>query len=159
MSEVTVAQKIASSNKKPAWTVDAWKKARGHIVTLPSGAQVRIEIPDLPKLIETGQVPQSLLSVALKVAQGGQLPTPSPELAGEQREFTDMIVKMTVVNPKLEDADLPDIPYEDKDMIVQFAMRERDMDAEYKHIGGLHKSATFRAVRELPSLDSTLEDV
>lgn len=139
-------------------TAAAWKKAAVHPVVLPSGATVHIKVPDLARLIETGEIPQNLLDVALQTATTGRAPAPTPELAVRQREFTDMVVQRTVVAPKLSDEDVAEIPYEDKDMLVQIAMRERDLDAVGNHIGGLHKSEEFRRFRGLPSLVEALED-
>jgi hypothetical protein len=47
-----------------------WKAAKAHEVTLPSGAEVKIELPDLAKMIKGGQVPNELLDVATKVGAG-----------------------------------------------------------------------------------------
>jgi hypothetical protein len=135
----------------------AWKQAGVHTVRLPSGVYVDIRILDLPALIEAGQIPQNLLDVAIKVAQSGENPTPSVELIKQQREFTDRVVQLSVVNPKLTEEDVADVPYEDKVLLVSIATRERDMDAEYNHIGGLHTSDSFRRFRGLDSGDEDVE--
>lgn len=144
-------------------TTDAasWGQAAFHLVTLPSGAVAKIRIPDLPALIETGEIPQHLLDAALGVAAKPNK-TPSKELIVQQREFTDCLVMQTVIEPPLSEADLDSkhgIPYEDKEMLVEIATRQRDLDAEGNHIGGLEKSEKWRKFRGLDSLYEDVEDV
>jgi hypothetical protein len=138
-----------------------WKKAAVHTVTLPSSAVVKIKLPDLPAMIEAGNIPQHLMSAALATAKQvneGEVPVTTIEDIIKEREFTDIIVQNTVVEPKLDADDLADIPAEDKTMIVEFATRTRDLDAEWNHIGGLDKiSERFRQVRGLSSLDAAVE--
>lgn len=135
-----------------------WKKAAYHNILLMSGVRVEIRIPDLPALIEAGEIPQNLLEAALGIAKG-QATEPSAALIAQQREFTDLIVLKTVTSPKLTEADLADIPYEDKEMLVQIATRQRDLDAEGEHIGGLTKSDKFRRFRGLGGVDEDVEDL
>lgn len=135
-----------------------WKKAGVHNIMLPSGVRVDIRVPDLPALIEAGQIPQTLIDTALDVLGGGDT-RPTPEVLAQQRQFTDKLVQIAVVNPELSDEDLKDVPYEDKELIVEIATRQRDMDAEYKHIGGLEKSENFRRFRRLASLDEDVEGI
>lgn len=135
-----------------------WKKAATHNVLCPSGVRVDIKVLDLPRLVETGVFPQHLLDVALKqAASGGEPQTPTVELVKQEREFTDTIVMMSVVEPKLDEADLVDIPFEDKQMLVEIATRVRDFDAEGAHIGGLDSSKRFRTFRGFPDLDEVVE--
>lgn len=147
MTEVEVPKAVSAAG---------WKKAARHTVRLPSGVYVDIRIPDLPALIEAGQIPQNLLDAALTSLAKGEDTVPTKEMIVQQREFTDKLVQIAVIEPKLSDEDVRDIPYEDKEMLVEIATRQRDVDAEYNHIGGLQKSETFRRFRGLPSGD---EDV
>ena len=138
-----------------------WGQAAYPVVVLPSGATVKIRIPDLPALIETGEIPQHLLDAALGVAAKPNK-TPSKDLIVQQREFTDCLVMQTVVEPELTEADLhpkTGIPYPDKEMLVEIATRQRDLDAEGNHVGGLQKSERWRKFRGLDSLYSDVEDV
>jgi len=139
---------------KPA-SKTAWKQAAVHYPLMPSGVRVGIRIPDLPALIENGTIPQNLLDVALEVA-GGNVETPTKELIIQQREFTDLLVQTMVVNPKLTDADMPDVPFEDKELLVAIGTRKRDIDAEGEHIAGLSSSEKFRRFRGLGEFDPTL---
>ena len=141
-----------------AATLAGWKKAAVHYPTLPSGVRVGIKIPDLPAVISSGGIPQNLLDVALGVAsKGPESQTPSKELIGEQAEFADHLVKVTVVEPKLSDTDLNDIPYEDKVMLVEFATRQRDIDALGEHIAGLPLADKWAQFREGDYGDEALE--
>lgn len=144
------------STTKKSRNAKTWAQAAYHDVTLPSGSDVQIRIPDLPRMIETGEIPQHLLDAALGVANKPAA-TPSKELIVQQREFTDCLVKLTVTDPVLTPEDLPGIPYEDKEMIVEIATRQRDFDAEGNHIGGLDKSEKFRNFRGVSSLYSDVE--
>lgn len=134
-----------------------WKKAAVHNVLLPSGVRVDVKVIDLPRLVETGQFPQHLLDVALKEASGGEKTTPSIELIQQQREFTDLIVRMAVVEPALDPEDMDEVPFEDKAMILDIATRQRDYDAEGAHIGGLDSSERFRKFRRFLAGDEDVE--
>lgn len=143
-----------------------WIAKGVHYPLLPSGARVGIRIPDLAAMIESGQVPQHLLSAALGMAQqspDGDAKVPSVEemtkSASEEREFTDLLVKAAVVEPELTDDDLKPggVPVEDKQFIVAIATRQRDLDVEGEHIAGLTSSEKFRKFRGLGEFDPALE--
>lgn len=144
---------------KPS-SLAGWKKVSVHTVTLPSSAVVQIKIPDLPALMAAGQIPQTLLEAALAAAGADPEPNKKPTQEDLQREkqFRDVLVQITVVEPKLSDSDIELIPAQDKAMIVEFALRQRDFDAVGDHIGGLTKSEKFRRFHRLDSFDSFLED-
>lgn len=142
-------------NRTPA-TVAQWKKAAKHYPLCPSGVRVGLRIPDLPTMIVAGEIPQHLLEAAAGIATGDDN-TPSMDLVKKQKEFTDTLVKVTVVDPKLSDDDLADIPVEDKEFIVAVATRQRDLDAEGEHIAGLTSSEKFRRFRGLGEFDPTME--
>ena len=148
MTEVTDTKTLSAAG---------WKKNAVHTPLLPSGSRVKLKIPDLPRLIETGKIPNHLLDAALGVASNGEDTKPSKELITQQREFTDTLVMLTVVEPKLTEEDMDDIPYEDKEMIVAFATRQRDLDAEGEHLAGLTTSAKFRKFRYLGEFDPAVE--
>lgn len=137
-------------------TAAGWKKAANHEVLCPSGTRIVVKIPDLPALIEAGSIPQHLLDAALGVANDPDT-KPTVELIKQQREFTDVLTALTVVEPKLTDADIPDLPFEDKEFIVSLATRQRDLDAEGEHIAGLTRSEKFRRFRGLREFDQDVE--
>lgn len=146
-----------TADTQKAATATAWKKAAVHYPLLPSGVRVGIRIPNLPALIEAGEVPQHLLDAALGQAATADVPkAPTKEEIVHQREFTDFLVKYTVVDPKLTDADVKEVPTEDKEFLVALATRTRDLDAEGEHIAGLTKSENFRRFRELGEFSPTL---
>lgn len=137
---------------KPA-TLDAWKGAKRHLVMLPSGIEVEIEIPNLPKMIAGGAVPNGLMQAALAFAQKPRI---TPELVQEQYEFSAYLVCETVKVPAVTTADVEQIPYEDVEALLEFATRQRDMDAIGRHLAGLEKIESFRRFRGLPDSDDDL---
>lgn len=145
----TAAQRKAGSKAN-------WKKAAVHTVTLESGFVCDIRLPDLPRLIEAGAIPQNLMDVAVDVATGRKTERPGPEILKQQREFTDLVVLKSVVSPEIGPEDLTEIPYEDKEMIVEFATRQRIFDAEGHHLAGLEASEDFRRFHRLGEFDPTL---
>ena len=146
-------------NTRKRTTADTWGQQAEHEIVLPSGATVLIRIPDLPAMIEAGEFPQHLIDAALGVAAKPHA-KPTKEMIVQQREFTDALVKTTVLDPPVTDAMLDHkkgIPFEDKEMIVEIATRQRDLDAEGNHIGGLEKSDKWRKFRGLEHLYEDVE--
>lgn len=140
-----------------------WKKDKTHEVTLPSSAVVKIELPDLTQMIKGGQIPNELLDVATKVGAGQRIE--AEESADEQRkllgqvsDFNAFLVSETVVDPELTAAEVQsgDLPAEDIDLLLQFALRKTDFDAVGKHLGGLDTVPSFRKFR---GLDTSLADI
>jgi hypothetical protein len=141
-------------------SVEEWGAAGVHNILCPSGTRVDIRIPDLAALIEGGDLPQHLLDAALGVAtklSRGEQPKPSVDMVAKEREFNDFLVAVTVVKPSLTIEQAAKVPYEDKELIVAIATRQRDMDAEYEQIGGLTKSEKYRRFRKLGEFDPALE--
>lgn len=137
-------------------SLDAWDKAGVHTPLLPTGVRVKIRIPDLGDMVESGEIPQHLLDVALGVINNDT--KVDKELIIKQKEFTALIVKATVVAPKLEtDEQIAKVPVEDKEMLVAIATRQRDLDAEGEHIAGLTTSEKFRKFRGLGEFDPNVE--
>lgn len=151
------------SETRKASTAAGWKKAAVHTVVLPSSAVVDIRIPDVSALIKTGEMPQHLLAAAIKIAKSDEADKePSVEEMEHEIEFKNLVCLATVVAPSITMDDLDSktgIPTEDKDMIVAFAMRQAEFDAEGNHIAGLDSSEKFRTFRGISSLYSDVEDV
>lgn len=143
---------------KPA-SLSEWKKATVHTVRLPSGMYVGMKVPDLAGLIEAGVIPQNLLDAALAVTGDDAEKKPDRDFIVKEKEFTDALVIASVVTPKITPADVDEIPFPDKVMLMEIATRQRDLDAEGNHIGGLDKSDKFRKFRGLDQFDTTLEDL
>lgn len=146
---------------------EQWKGAKVHTITLPSGAEVDIVLPDLAAMIKGGSIPNELLDVAQKVGSGqpvgdavteGEKDGVSKELIGQISEFHAFLVSKTVVNPTVTEAEVlaGDLPAEDISVVVQFALRERDFDAVGHHLGGLETVPEFRKFR---GLDVGVEDI
>lgn len=132
-----------------------WQKRRVHEdVVLPSGARVDVEIPNLAKMIEAGNIPNKLVSVAVSLQGASKL---TPEVLKDAWEFAKFIVPEMVVNPAdLTPDDVDDLPYEDVELLVAFASRSTDMDAVGRHLGGLHTVQSFRDLRGIFTTDPDL---
>lgn len=153
-AQATVQDDIKFINaRQPATTLDQWTKAKAHFITLLSGTTVLIEIPDLPDLIRTGELPNNLVTIAIGVVNGKKV---TAEDISEQAAFYNQLVAMTVKQPSVtvEQIEQKLIPAEDKEMIVEFAVRQRDTDAVGHQIGGLETDASFRSFRGLLPLDA-----
>lgn len=139
-----------------------WKKAKRHDVTLPSGEQVTITIPNLAELAKGGQLPNELLKIAVPEIAGPE-PEPTNEKEAEETlsrlaKFQSWIVCEAVVDPAIDESDIAELPSEDVEMIVALATRQRVVDEVGHHLGGLEGSADWREFRGLPPLQSNLLD-
>lgn len=143
-------------------TAAAWKKAALHEdITLPSGTKVDIKLPNIPKLIEAGEIPSALVQAAAEAAaEGGTRNlTIGEELMKNHADFTRKIIPRTLVTPEVTEEEVGDLPYEDQEFLVELATRNRDFDAVGKHIGGLHTQDEFRRFRGLPIGNEGLADL
>lgn len=139
---------MASKKQK---TLEEWNSSAVHEdVTLPSGFSVDLTIPNLPQMIASGAIPNSLVDVAIGI-QTGSGRVPGREVIEQSVEFAAKIVATTVKNPVVTEQDVLDnkLPYEDIEMLVEIATRQRDLDAIGRHIGGLDKLQEFRTFRHL----------
>lgn len=130
----------------------AWAQRSVHTVTCPSGAVVRIRIPDLSMLLAQDAVPDRLRAVALQKvseafaealrtpvadpAEGEEpsAPTLDVEALKELAELHQWLVTQMLVEPELTLEDLEGPveerpPGDDLTMLVQIASRERHTDA------------------------------
>jgi hypothetical protein len=121
-----------------------WKKAKEHDITLASGIEVTIAIPNLPLMVKTGQIPSDLLDAAIGAIQKERI---TEALIKEQSDFFHLLVKTMVKEPQITDEDIPDLPYEDIELLVEIGTRQRDIDAVGNQIAGLHKSEDWRKFR------------
>jgi hypothetical protein len=134
----------------------AWKKNKTHFVTLPSSTVVELAIPDLPSLIKAGKIPNPLIDAALGATEKKKV---TKEDIEQQSEFYNILASLTVKAPSVsvEDFENGSLPFEDKEMIVEIATRQRDLDAVGKHIAGLDKVASFREYRNISAHYAALE--
>lgn len=146
-----------TGSRTPKAGLDGWKKARQHKVTLPSGTEVTIQVPNLALLVKTGQLPNELVQQAIGTLQANKL---TAEAIAEQADFYAKLVCATVKEPAVtEDDVLGDnpLPFEDVEMLVEIATRQRDLDALGHHIGGLHTSRDWRAFRGVTDVYEAME--
>jgi hypothetical protein len=144
---------MSTTEKTAVSTLAQWKKNKSHSVTLPSSSVVEIEIPDLPELIKSGVIPNELVDIAIGLAKGDREVT--KEDIEKQADFYNKLVSIAVKSPEIKEEDVKSIPFEDKEMIVEFATRQRDLDVLGHHYAGLDKVEDFRTFRGLgPSLEA-----
>jgi hypothetical protein len=128
----------------------AWKKAAvtGHDIVLPSATEVTIRIPNLIEMLRGGEVPNELVPFATKardkMEDGRQITT---EELRQSSDFVRWLVARTVIDPSIEPDEVPELPSEDVDMVLEFATRQRDLDALDQHIAGLHLVQDFSNFR------------
>lgn len=139
-------------------TVQQWSKAGVHDVTLNTGFKAKIRIPNLPALIKSGDIPNELVEVSVKAAQGTL--AIDEDLLTKQDDFARKLVPLMMVEPKVTEEDVAKglVPYEDIELLMELATRQRDVDAVGKHLGGLDTVKSFRELRGLPDVESDLED-
>jgi hypothetical protein len=140
-----------STNEKKATTLAAWKKAGVHTITLATGVEVDIKVPNLPELVSAGEFPNHLVDTAIAVASGDTKVT--AEEIKSQAEFYRHLVSKTVVTPTLTPEEAAEIPFEDIELLSAIATRQRDVDALGHHIAGLDKSEDWRKFRGIDYLD------
>ncbi len=131
----------------------AWASAKRHVITLPSSTKVAIELPNLGELMKAGELPNDLIEAATAKLTNQEV---DGELVKQLTELNRHIVALTVKEPEIKLEDVPTLPSEDLDMIVQFANRERDVDAVGHHIGGLETTAEWRRFRYGSDSDASL---
>src|SRR3954470_23312424 len=108
------AARPTSSSSPSTRSKTAWAKKAVHLVTCPSGMEVKIRIPNLGLLLEGDALPQTLRNAALqelvdpmaaRVARGGDPATGAPAVSfDEVRELYDLhkwLVAQTVIEPAL----------------------------------------------------------
>lgn len=138
-------------------TADQWKKKRIHAgVTLPSGFQVDIALPNLAAMLKAGVVPNPLIDSAIKHAEAQRV---TADMLKETWDFTRWIVPKMVVNPEITEEDIDELPIEDVEMLAGFASRTNDIDAVGHHLGGLETYKSFRDLRGLTSIEEALADI
>jgi hypothetical protein len=146
-------------------TKSAWKKAGVHTVKLPSGVSVKIRIPNLAKMAQSGELDNDLLQYAVPdLPKEDEPEEPTPEQKKENltklAKFHQWLVSQTLVEPALSPEEVKEtVPTPDLEVLVELASRRRDMDVEGHHIGGLEASADFRKFRGIEPSGSDFLDV
>lgn len=142
----------------------AWKKAGIHTVTLPSGVEVKIRIPNLAKMAQAGELDNDLLQYAVPNLPADDSEEPTPEQKKENltklANFHQWLVSKTLVEPELTPEEVKEtVPTPDLEVLVELASRRRDMDVVGHQIGGLEVSADFRKFRGIDAGDEDFLDV
>lgn len=145
----------------------SWISASVHQITLPSGARVKVQMPDLSRLIRSDLLPEDLRAAALRRAFDDLEVAPpldpnvgnDPEkmqkaleerfaMAKQLVQFLDFLLTEMMVEPKLSMEEVAKIPGEDRDMLIAIAQRERNTDARGVRLGVAPLNA-FHEFREL----------
>ncbi len=134
---------------KTSQAVSRWKKlGEPQEITLPSGTKVKIKIPDVPEMLRAGEVPNELIAQVNEarddVAPGGF----DMEKVKEATDYMRWLISATVKDPVITPDDVPELPVLDRDMILEFALRQRDKDVVGHQLYGMEKVAAFRQFRE-----------
>lgn len=146
----------------PSGTLDSWAARAVHRITLETGMQVTIRIPNIGVLLKQDMIPSHLRRVAYdKIARdaglgdSGETDEDAPkvdvaETVNSLYGLAEWLVTQTVVEPQLTVEDLPLLPQEDIDLLMNIALRERDTDARGVRLGvePLSRWDTFRREHE-----------
>lgn len=136
---------MTNSTESTSTTLDSWSKAAVHDVTLASNTKVKIKLPNLPALLKAGEIPNALVEVALNFSSGA--PRITRDVIESQVDFAKYLIAKTVVEPDLSPDDVVRIPYEDQEMLMEFATRQRDLDATGRHLAGVEVQSDFDSFR------------
>jgi hypothetical protein len=152
MTSSTPTKSKSSTKTKAAWT----KKGIHENVTLPSGMEVDIRLPNLSQLIKAGEIPNPLIDAAISFQTAE---TVTREMLEQSFDFAVWILPRTVINPEITEEDVRngEIPAEDIDLLAAFVARTTDLDAVGNHLGGLESNAAFRRFRQLENVDEIAE--
>lgn len=159
VDDILDADDESSEERRPrrVKTLDAWRGRKTHDVVLPSGAEIVIEIPSFPEMLESGVIPNALIPQVLEAANQKGENDITAESIKKNQTFVRWLVSKTVVDPVVTEEEARTLPPEDVDLIYQLATRARDIDAAGRHLGGLESLESFRELRNLgPSLASAL---
>ena len=132
--------------------LEQWKAKRetGGQVTLPSGTKVRIEVPNIVTMLAHGEVPNELVKYAADTAdslQAGLLDSDIEKIK-EASDYLNWLVATTIKEPEGVTADdVKDLPTEDTDMILEFALRQREVDALGHQLYGMETNEEWRKFR------------
>lgn len=163
-----------SASERDSTPADVWRQKAVHTVTGPSGAVLKIRIPGIGTLLEHGDLPMHLVSVALldishrdgaaaalREALDDVLDDTKRERALEEvrklGEYQRRIVAAALVEPALtyEEIASGDYPEDDLAMVAEIVQRLRAFDARGVRIGvePLDRWATFHTEHGLGAPD------
>jgi hypothetical protein len=145
----------SASDSLAAWIA---KSDRGpHRATLPSGQKVTFAVPDLDDIIRSQRLPKHLTELAIMAAAypdgvdgyvsdlavnaaagrhetaGDAKEAALAVVAGAMRdriEYGYWLISQMLVDPAVKPEQVPQLPEPDREMLLEFADRRRDRDAE-----------------------------
>jgi hypothetical protein len=159
--EVPATPEDAEKNRESLQTKSktAWKAQAVHKgVVLPSGAVIAVKVPNLAALAQAGEIPNELVDIATTSANAGGDEIPADALE-KLAKLQDYLVAVTVVEPKITQEDVKDLPTEDITFITEIAYRQRDIDAVGNSISGLDRVSKYATFRDNHDGDEALLDV
>lgn len=125
-----------SSSTTPAVDLDAWLSLGVHRVTLPTGAVVRLRLPDLSTLVARRMVPDELRSIAQQAfLRDVKLETGNPEAPLAEDKLAELydlncwLVSDMLVEPSISPDQVRLLPAEDLEWLILLAQRDVDTDA------------------------------
>lgn len=147
MTEPTAAPKTNSALAR-------WKrKGQAQEITLHSGEKVKIKIPDVPEMLRAGEVPNELIAAVQEARDDTSAGGFDLDKVKEATDYMRWLVSVTVTDPVLTPEDVPELPVLDRDMILEFALRQRDRDSVGHQLYGMEKVSEWKSFRERRPLD------
>ncbi len=135
---------------RQSFTKTAWAKRSLHTIGLPSGQQVKVKIPNLAQVLRDDALPNRLKAAAAQqlmasidpVATGEAMRSASDEeriamVTDAQDLYLHVAAGMLVEPEGVTTEDFTDgsLPYEDAELLIAIAQRERDTDARGVRLG------------------------
>jgi hypothetical protein len=140
-------------------SAEEWEQDAQHLIWTHGGKRILVRIPDLFELVRSDALPSALRTIALEVVtrQAGLDQGDSPTTDGEPRKLSWEEVQQTaelfehlaysmIVQPVITVEQFRRLPSEDREMLRDIAMRQRDTDARGVVLGAvpLSRFAPFR---------------
>lgn len=149
------SQPAAPETSREIASFDEWQKSGLHKVWTHGGVQVVIRIPDLFTLIQEDAIPETLRGAALREIETGSAVGGNTGETGsgvdwdtvkQAAQLYEHIAYQMIVKPPMTIEQFRTLPAEDRDMLRDLAMRQRNTDARGVRLGvePLEKWATFR---------------
>lgn len=131
-------------------TKEEWKAKRIRPVTLPSGAEILFQLPNVSAMVRAGRIPNPLLPLAIKL-DASTVQTSEIQEAEQFTEWTNfcrLLILDAVVEPVLDQADVDLLPTEDYDQLYNWVLRMSPLPASPKPEA---KNGEVESVGELAS--------
>lgn len=150
----------------PVATADEWEADSHHTIWTHGGKRIIVRIPDLFDLVRADALPDKLRAAALSVVQHqvevdlGSTPAPAEgekltwETIRDATELFEHLAHEMIVEPELDVEQFRRLPTEDREMLRDIAMRNRNTDARGVWLGvePLSRWEGFRRVHRCPEM-------